>query len=81
MHLGKPDLALSDAVIARHLRPEWPKAAFRMAVARLELGRYEDAAVSAWEGMQLDGDNQELKALLQKCVKKGRKDFHANVKN
>jgi ankyrin repeat protein len=81
MHLGKPDLALADAVIARHLRPEWPKAAFRMAVARLELGRYEDAAVSAWEGMQLDEDNQELKALLQKCVKRGRKDYHANDNN
>jgi ankyrin repeat protein len=81
MHLGKPDLALSDAVIARHLRPDWPKAAFRMAVARLELGRYEDAAVSAWEGMQLDESNQELKSLLQKCVKKGRKDYHSNGNN
>lgn len=81
MHLFKPDLALADAVIARHLRPEWPKAAFRMSVARLELGRYEDAAVSAWEGMQLDEDNQELKALLQKCVKRGRKEYHAPSKN
>jgi hypothetical protein len=47
----------------------------RMAVARLELGRYEDAAVAAWEGMQLDENNQELK-VLQKCVK--RKDYHGN---
>jgi ankyrin repeat protein len=76
LHLKKPKDALGDAVIARHLRPEWPKAAYRMAVARFELGRYEDAAVSAWEGLQQDENNEELKTLLQKCVRKGRKDFH-----
>lgn len=77
IHLQRPEDALYDAVVARHLRPDWPKAAFRIAVARLELGRYEDAAVSAWEGLQQDQENEELKSLLQKCVKKGRKDFHS----
>jgi tetratricopeptide (TPR) repeat protein len=57
------------------LRPIWSKACYRMAVARLELERYEDAALSAWEGLQQDQDNDELKSLLQKCVKKGRQDF------
>lgn len=80
MQLGKPELALGDAVISRHLRPDWSKAAFRMAVARLELGRYEDAAVSAWEGLQQDEHNDELKSLLQKCVRKGRKDYHGPTK-
>ena len=75
MHLKRPGKALHDATIARSLRPEWPKAAYRMAVARLELGRFEDAALSAWEGLQQDQGNEELKRLLQKCVKKGRKDF------
>jgi tetratricopeptide (TPR) repeat protein len=75
LHLEKREEALFDAVVARHLRPEWPKAAYRMAVARLELGRFEDAAMSAWEGLQQDQENEELKLLLQKCVKKGRKDF------
>jgi ankyrin repeat protein len=74
MHLGKPDEALSDAMICRCLRPDWPKAAYRMAMARLELGRYEDAAVSAWEGLQQDEKNEELQFLLQKCVRKGRQD-------
>ena len=66
--------ALYDAVVARHLRPDWPKAAYRVAVARCEAKRYEDAAVAAWEGLQHDPENAELKSLLQKCVKKGRKE-------
>lgn len=72
MMLGQPEDALRDAVIARQLRPTWSKACFRMAVARLELGRYEDAALAAWEGLQQDQENEELQHLLQKCVKKGK---------
>lgn len=75
VNLNEPENALYDAVITRCLRPDWPKAAYRMAVARLDLGRYEDAALSAWEGLQQDQENEELKRLLQKCVKKGRQDF------
>lgn len=41
--------ALRDAEICRRLRPDWPKACFRLAQARLALGRYEDAAVAAFE--------------------------------
>jgi tetratricopeptide (TPR) repeat protein len=75
MSMHRPKEALQDAVMARALRPNWSKACYRMAVARLELERYEDAALSAWEGLQQDQDNDELKSLLQKCVKKGRQDF------
>jgi ankyrin repeat protein len=75
MSMHRPKEALQDAVFARALRPTWSKACYRMAVARLELERYEDAALSAWEGLQQDQDNDELKSLLQKCVKKGRQDF------
>jgi ankyrin repeat protein len=78
--LQQLDSALSDAVVARCLDPTWPKAAFRMAVARLALGRYEDAALAAWEGLQQDPDNEELQRLLQKCVKKGRQDFQESKK-
>ena len=60
--------------MARTLKPDWTKACFRMAVARMALERYEDAAVSAWEGLQKDDSNSELKDLLQKCVRRGRKD-------
>jgi ankyrin repeat protein len=75
MNINDPEKALYDATMARCFRPDWPKAAFRMAVARLELGKFEEAAISAWEGLQQDQENEELKRLLQKCVNKGRKDF------
>ncbi|CAN0187101.1 unnamed protein product [Discosporangium mesarthrocarpum] len=76
MATGEHEMALSDAEICRRQRPEWPKACYRMAVARLALGRFEDAALAAWEGVQLDNNNKELKSLLQECVKKGRSAHH-----
>jgi len=80
MELGRPEEALKDAVIARKLKPEWSKACYRMAVARLELGRYEDAAVAAFEGLQQDEDNVELRQLLKESVEKGRKEHEAKQK-
>jgi ankyrin repeat protein len=70
------ELALYDAIVAQCLDPEWSKAYYRVAVARLELQRYEDAAVAAWEGLQKQPENEELQSLLRKCVKKGRTDYH-----
>jgi ankyrin repeat protein len=72
MSMKKHKEALSDAVFARTLKPDWPKACYRMSVARLALEMYEDAAVSAYEGLNIDEDNAELRALFQKCVKKGQ---------
>lgn len=76
MSMGAHEKALLDAEVCRRLKPDWPKACYRMAVARLALGRHEDAALAAWEGVQLDNDNVQLKALLQKCVEKGRATLH-----
>jgi len=64
--------ALASAEMARQLRPDWPKACFRLAVARLALEQYEDAAMAAFEGLKLDEENDELKSLLRKCVRRGR---------
>jgi ankyrin repeat protein len=72
--LGHEDDALYDAVMAQTLQPTWPKAFYRVSVARLAQQRYEDAAVAAWEGVQLDPENAELKELLQRCVQKGRRE-------
>ena len=80
VQLKKLDEALHDAVLTRHLRPDWPKGAYRLAVARLELGRYEDAALAAWEGVQLDESNEEMQSFFQKCVKRGRKAYVASQK-
>jgi tetratricopeptide (TPR) repeat protein len=76
--------ALSDAWLCRALRPDWPKASFRLATALSAVGRFEDAAVAAWEGLQQDSDNEELKKLLQDNVKMGREQHllqHKNAKS
>jgi ankyrin repeat protein len=67
--------ALKDAEICRRLQPSWVKGCFRLAIARYELEMYEDAAVAAYEGCQLDDQNHELKSLLQKSVKKGQEQY------
>ncbi|CAM9779952.1 unnamed protein product [Ectocarpus sp. 13 AM-2016] len=76
MSMKDYEKALVDAEVCRRLKPDWPKACYRMAVARLALGRFEDAALAAWEGVQLDNDNAQLKSLLQTCVEKGRATLH-----
>jgi ankyrin repeat protein len=70
--LKDPTKALQDAEICRHLNPTWPRGCYRLAAARLALHQYEDAAVAAFEGVKLDENNAELKALLQTAVKKGQ---------
>ncbi|KAG5178347.1 hypothetical protein JKP88DRAFT_225545 [Tribonema minus] len=77
MALGDAAAALADAEVARRLKPDWPKACYRMAIAREALGMWEEAAVSAWEGVQLDNTNAELKKVLQRCVEEGRKAHQA----
>lgn len=67
--------ALNDAVVCRYLKPKWVKGCYRLSVARLAMDRFEDAAVSAWEGLQLDEGNSELETLVTKCIKKGRKEM------
>ena len=78
--LGLAHEALADAEISRKLDPNWPKACYRLACARLELKQYEDAAVAAFEGCKLDQNNLELKALLNKAVQLGREDFQNSKK-
>ena len=46
---------------------------------QMSMKKYEDAACSAWEGLQKDPSNEELKALLQKCVKMGKKEHKETV--
>eukprot|EP01034_Spumella_vulgaris_P025300 gene25300-31740_t len=73
--MGDNQNALQDAEMCRRLKPDWTKGCYRLGAARLALGLYEDAAVAAFEGCKLDDKNQELKLLLQTCVKK---DLHTS---
>lgn len=72
--------ALIDAEIARRLKPDWPKACYRLAAARLALNQFEDAAVAAFEGCKLDPDNKELKVIMNVAVKKGQEAHKESLK-
>ena len=72
-HMRMYDDALDDARMARALRPGWSKAPFREATALLGLGMHEKAALAAWDALRLDNENDDIKGLLQKCVKEGQK--------
>jgi hypothetical protein len=80
LKLNKNHEALDDAVVCRYLKPTWVKGCFRLATARFAVGKYEDAAVSAWEGLNLDEGNSELETLVTKCIKKGRKEHLEKTK-
>lgn len=80
LKMDQNQAALNDAVICRYLKPKWIKGCYRLASARLALGRFEDAAVSAWEGLNLDEGNTELESLVTKCIKKGRKEHLEKTK-
>ena len=56
-----------------------PLSAWRLLSHLLALRSYEDAALAAWEGVQMDNSNEDLKALLQKAVALGREE-HAQSK-
>ena len=73
--------ALKDAEICRRLKPDWAKGCFRLAAARLALAMYEDSAVAAYEGCQLDDDNVELKSILKKAVKLGQEEHRRHQKS
>jgi ankyrin repeat protein len=74
MTTGQHEEALYDAIMCRMLRPGWVKACYRMTVARLALKRYEDAAVSAWEGLEIEENNSDLRYLLKRSIAKGKRD-------
>ena len=43
--------AIDDALLAQHLRPDWSKPHFCLAVCLSEMQKIEDVAYSAWEGL------------------------------
>jgi stress-induced-phosphoprotein 1 len=72
LELGRIEDAIRDAEICRRLEPTWPKGCYRLAVARLAAGLYEDAAIAAFEGCKIDGNNKELQKVMRDAVAKGK---------
>ena len=64
--------ARRDAKTARELDPAYVKAWYREGVALTELGDYESAALAFFEGMQIDGDNVDLKRGFDAAIQRGR---------
>ncbi|KAA8544896.1 hypothetical protein F0562_019709 [Nyssa sinensis] len=60
IRLGQADHALADAKACRALRPDWPKACYREGAALRLLQKFDEAANSFYEGVQLDPENKEL---------------------
>jgi hypothetical protein len=48
------------------------KAWYREGVASLELKEYEDAALCFFEGLQIDGDDADLRRMFDVAVARGR---------
>jgi len=64
--------AKSDAQNSRTIDPLFIKAWYREGEAALELGQFEDAALACFEGLQVDGDNADLKRLFDAAISRGR---------
>ncbi|KAK7852855.1 hsp70-hsp90 organizing protein 3 [Quercus suber] len=64
IRLDQAEHALDDAKACRALRPGWPKACYREGAALRLLQacfrRFDEAANSFYEGVQLDPENKEL---------------------
>ena len=73
LKLGKNLPAIHDAATAVNLEPGWVKGYFRLSMARLEVGRHEDAAAAAWEGLVLEPENVRLAQAFQRCVRVGKR--------
>ncbi|XP_023911039.1 uncharacterized protein LOC112022655 [Quercus suber] len=75
IRLDQAEHALDDAKACRALRPGWPKACYREGAALRLLQRFDEAANSFYEGVQLDPENKELVNAFREAVEAGRK-FH-----
>ncbi|KAL0005528.1 hypothetical protein SO802_013089 [Lithocarpus litseifolius] len=75
IRLDQAEHALDDAKACRALRSDWPKACYREGAALRLLQRFDEAANSFYEGVQLDPENKELVNAFREAVEAGRK-FH-----
>ncbi|KAJ4782875.1 ankyrin repeat family protein [Rhynchospora pubera] len=66
--MGDGDQALKDALVARRLRPEWPKAFYRMGAALMLLKEYGQASQAFMDGLQLDPTNIEMQKAHREAV-------------
>ncbi|KAH7852498.1 hypothetical protein Vadar_025557 [Vaccinium darrowii] len=73
IRLGQAVHALTDAKACRALRPDWPKACYREGAALQLLQRFDEAANSFREGVELDPNNKDLTNAFREAVEAGKK--------
>ena len=71
--------ALHDALIATRLAPKWSKGYYRLAMARLAVGRHTDASSAAMEGVCIDPGNAGLLRVFKRCVQIGKHEYNEEV--
>ncbi|KAJ4744905.1 ankyrin repeat family protein [Rhynchospora pubera] len=59
--MGEGDMAMMDALIAQRVKPDWPKAHYRLGAAFMLLDDYDEASGAFEEGLRLDPANIEMK--------------------
>lgn len=74
LRLGKPELALEDSRRARALDPTNVKAWYREGCSLRDMRRWEEAALTFYEGLQVDPENKALTREFQKVIMEGRKE-------
>lgn len=72
LKLKKFSQARDDARASRTLDPLFIKAWYREGEAALEMEEYEDSALAFFEGLQVDGDNPDLKRMFDEAISRGR---------
>jgi tetratricopeptide (TPR) repeat protein len=75
---GDVPAAIADGERACALRPDWPKAAYRLGAALHAAERYEDAANALFTGVQLGGGD-DLARAFTRAVEAGRKQYQEGL--
>ncbi|KAJ1691818.1 hypothetical protein LUZ63_015973 [Rhynchospora breviuscula] len=60
-HMREGEMAMMDALIAQRVRPDWPKACYRLGAAYMLLENYEEASGAFENGLRMDPTNVEMK--------------------
>ena len=76
LQAGDVTAAVADGERAVALRPEWPKACYRLGNALHAAGRFEDAAHALFQGVQLGGGDDMARA-FKRAIDAGRAQHQA----
>uniref|UniRef100_A0A0D3GXP6 Uncharacterized protein n=1 Tax=Oryza barthii TaxID=65489 RepID=A0A0D3GXP6_9ORYZ len=68
LRMGDGKKAFLDALECREMRPDWPKACYRLGAALMTLKDFESACDALFDGFKLDPDNAEIERALREAM-------------